>query len=105
MRLARLLTFGLGFLCCLAVKAELINIQDAIEASDIKVTVPGSGDGYVLARSCAKCPFLRLEITPETAVWVNGRPVPADQRIERDWSGGTVIFDTKTRQILRLRLF
>ena len=105
MRFTRLFALTAGLFCCLVAKAELINIQDSIEASDIKVTVYGPGDGYVLARSCANCPFTRLEITPGTAVWVNGAPAPADKRIERNWSGGAVIFDAKTKQVVRLRIF
>jgi hypothetical protein len=105
MRLARIFTLTAGLLCCLVAKAELINNQDAIEASDINVTVHGPGQGYVLARSCAACPFTRLEITPATTVWVNGKPARADERIQRSWSGGAVIYDIKTKQIVRLRLF
>jgi hypothetical protein len=105
MRFVRLFIITLGVLCCPGVNAELINIQDAIEATEINVTVHGPGDGYVLARSCTDCPFTRLEITPETAVWVNGEPVRANKRIQRSWAGGVVIFDTKTKQIVRLRLF
>ena len=105
MRLVRLFIMSLGVLCITSANAELINIQDAIEASDIDVTIHGPGDGYVLARSCADCPFASLEITPETSVWVNGEPVRADRRIQRNWSGGVVIFDTKTKQVVRLKLF
>jgi hypothetical protein len=105
MRLVRLSTLFLGLLCCPGVNAELTNIQDAIEATEISVTVHGPGDGYVLARSCANCPFTRLEITPETSVLVNGKPARADERIERNWPGGAVIFDIKTRKIVRLMLF
>jgi RNA polymerase subunit RPABC4/transcription elongation factor Spt4 len=105
MRLVRLFFMTLGMLCFSSANAELINIQDAIEASDIDVTVHGPGDGYVLARSCTECPFTRLVITPETRVWVNGEPVRADRRIQRNWSGGVVIFDTKSKQVVRLRLF
>ena len=105
MRLVRSFIITLGMLCFSSANAELINIQDAIEASDINVSIHGPGEGYVLARSCTKCPFTRLEITPETRVWVNGEPVRADNRIQRSWSGGVVIFDTKTKQVVRLRLF
>jgi hypothetical protein len=105
MRLATLLTLTLGLLCCPGVNAELINNQDAIEATEINVTIRGPGDGYVLARSCTDCPFTRLEITPDTMTWVNGKPARTNERIQRNWTGGVVIFDTKTKQIVRLRLF
>jgi hypothetical protein len=92
-------------LCFPGANAELINIQDAIEATEISVTVHGPGNGYVLARSCTDCSFTRLKITPKTSVEVNGEPVRADKRIQRSWAGGVVIFDTKTKQVVRLRLF
>jgi hypothetical protein len=105
MRRVKLFALTLGLLCGFGVQAELVYVQDAIEASDIKVTVHRPGDGYVLARSCAECPFTRLEITPRTTVRVDGEQVRADNRIERSWSGGTVIYDTRTKQVVRLTLF
>ena len=105
MRLIRLFTFTACLLCCPGVNAELLNNQDAIEATDISVTIRGLGDGYVLARSCTDCPFTRLEITHATATWVNGKSVRTDKRIQRIWTGGTVIFDARTKQVVRLRLF
>jgi hypothetical protein len=105
MRFVKLFILTLGLLCWPAVQAELIFIQDAIEASDIKVTIDEPGDGYVLARNCSECPFTRLEITPATTVKVNGEQVRADSKIERSWSGGVVIFDTRTKQVVRLTLF
>jgi hypothetical protein len=105
MRIIRLFTLTMGLLCCLSVKAELISTQEAFEASDLDVTISATGNGYVMAKRCAECPFTRLEITPATSVRVNGETVPADRHLERTWSGGAVIFDTETKQIVNLILF
>jgi hypothetical protein len=98
--------FGLAtaLLWCMGLHAELIAVQEAIEAHDIKVMVYNSGDGYVLARSCASCPFTRLDIDRNTAVTVDGKPVKVSKRIEKHWSGGIVIYDIKTNHVARLKL-
>ncbi|MGB5539042.1 MAG: hypothetical protein WBO37_03035 [Gammaproteobacteria bacterium] len=98
--------FGLAtaLLWCTGLHAELIAVQEAIEAHDIKVMVYSSGDGYVLARSCAACPFTRLDIDHNTAVTVDGKPVKVSKRIEKHWSGGIVIYDIKTNHVARLKL-
>jgi hypothetical protein len=98
--------FGLatGLLWCVVLRADLVALQEAIEAHDIKVMVYSSGDGYVLARSCATCPFTRLDIDSKTAVTVDGIPVEISKSIEKHWSGGIVIYDIKTNNVVRLKL-
>ncbi|MGD2112586.1 MAG: hypothetical protein PVI50_04305 [Gammaproteobacteria bacterium] len=84
--------------------AELVAVQEAIEAHDVTVMLHGSGDGYVLARRCAACPFRRLEIDHRTVVTVDGEPAGIDPRIEKQWPGGIVIYDIVTRHVVRLKL-
>jgi len=104
MKFLKFISLATGLLWCLGLHAELVAIQEAIEAHDVKVVVYGSGDGYVLARSCADCPFTRLEIDRNTAVTVEGEPVKVSKRIEKHWSGGLVIYDIKTKHVVRLKL-
>jgi len=98
--------FGLatGLLWCVGLHAELVAIQEAIEAHDIKVMLYSSGEGYVLARSCETCPFTRMEIDRDTVVTVDGKPVRISKRIEKHWSGGIVIYDIKSNHVVRLKL-
>ena len=93
-----------GLTMALGVQAELINFQEAIEASSIRVTAGSSGRGYVNARSCSTCNSMRLEITPATIISVNGEMVSAGERISRHWSGGLVIYDVESKQVVRLEL-
>ena len=104
MRILNRMTLITGLAITLGAQAELINFQEAIEASDIKVSAGSSGRGYVSARSCSTCKFMRLEITPATIVSVNGEKVSADEEISRHWSGGLVIYDVDSKQVVRLEL-
>lgn len=93
-----------GMIWCLGVQAEIINIQEAIEASDLRVSVETSGRGYVDARSCLTCKSTRLEITPATIISIDGRRVSAGKNISRHWSGGVVIYEVETKQVVKLKL-
>ena len=104
MKFLKILGLVTGLLWCAGPRAELVAVQEAIEAHDIKVIVNSSGDGYVLARGCATCPFTRLDIDSKTAVTVGGKPASISKRIEKHWSGGIVIYDIKTNHVARLKL-
>jgi len=93
-----------GLTMTLGVQAELINFQEAIEASSIKVSSRSSGRGYVNARSCNSCDPMRLELTPATIISVNGKSVSAVENISRHWPGGLVIYDVESKQVVRLEL-
>ncbi len=89
---------------CGAAQAELINYQEAIEASEISVSAWSPGKGHVMARSCSSCKQLKLEITPATVILLNGERVSAGNKISRHWSGGLVIYDVETKQVVKLEL-
>jgi len=93
-----------GLTMSLGVQAELINFQEAIEASSIKVSTRSPGSGYVSARSCNSCKSMRLEITPATIISVNGKNVSAVEKVSRHWPGGLVIYDVESKQVVRLEL-
>lgn len=104
MKLLNLLGLATGLLACSGLRAELVAIQEAIEASGIEVIMPTDGAGYVLARTCAACPPTRLDIDAGTSVTVDGKAADAGSYIQRHWPGGVVIYDTGTRRIVRLKL-
>ena len=93
-----------GLTMTLGVQAELINIQEAIEASSIRVSSMSPGRGHVDARSCITCKSMRLEITSATIISVNGENVSAGGKISRHWPGGLVIYDVESKQVVRLEL-
>jgi len=104
MKFLKFVALTAGLLWHMGAHAELVAIQEAIEAYEINVVMNGTGDGYALARSCAECPSVRLDIDQQTAVTVDGKPVMAGKNIEKDWSGGVVIYDIKTNHVVRLHL-
>jgi hypothetical protein len=104
MKFLNMLGLAAGLLACTALRAELVTIQEAIEAYDIEVILTGKGEGYALARTCAGCQPTRLDIDARTTVTIDGRAADANEHIEKHWSGGVVIYDIRTRRIVRLKL-
>lgn len=104
MRILNKIVLLAGLTMTLGVQAELINFQEAIEASSIRVSAGGPGRGHVDARSCSTCKSVRLEITSATIISVNGENVSAGEKISRHWSGGLVIYDVESKQVVRLEL-
>lgn len=93
-----------GLVWCLGVQAEIINIQEAIEASELRISSGVSGSRYVDAKGCRTCKSMRLEITPATIIRVDGKRVSAGKNINRHWPGGIVIYDVETKQVVKLHL-
>lgn len=104
MYILRRIALFAGLFVCLGVQAEIINFEEAIEASDITVHIRESGNGYVVARSCPTCEPVRLEVTPATSISVGGKRVSAGKKISRQWPGGVVIYNVETRRVVKLRL-
>lgn len=93
-----------GILLCLGAQAELVSVEEGIEASSLRVSAGKSGKGYVVASACHKCPPMRLELTPATVISVDGKRVSPGKKISRNWPGGVVIYDVKTKQVMKLKL-
>ena len=104
MRILNRIMLLAGLTMALGVQAELINFQEAIEASSISVSSMSPGRGHVNARSCSSCKPMRLEITPATIISVNGENVSAGRKISRHWPGGLVIYEVESKQVVRLEL-
>lgn len=104
MRMLNRIALIAGISVCMSVQAELINFQEAIEASDIRVSASADGVGHVNARSCRTCKAMTLVITPATIISVEGRPMPPGSNISKHWPGGLVIYDVGTKQVVRLDL-
>lgn len=104
MRIAIMLTLSVGVFWSTSLRAELIHIEEAIEAYELRITTYGSGSGHVVARSCQSCKPEKMVITPQTIISVNGTPLPPGRNIKQQKAGGVVIFNTRTRQVVRLIL-
>ena len=104
MRVLNRIVLVAGIVGCLGAQAELINFEEAIEASDIRVSASADGKGYVDARTCRTCKSMRLKITPATIISVEGKPVSPGSKISKHWPGGIVIYNVGTKQVVRLDL-
>ena len=104
MRILKRVVLLTGLMLTLGVQAELINFQEAIEASNIRVSIASHGRGYVNAWSCSTCKAMRLKITPATIISVKGESVSASDKISRHWPGGLVIYEVESKQVVRLEL-
>ena len=104
MKFLKLVCFSSMLLWCAGSHAELIEIQQAIEAYDITINMYGDGNGSMAVRSCANCNPVLIGIDKKTSVRIDGKPVRPGTDINGQWSGGIVIYDTKTRTAARLSL-
>jgi len=104
MRILNRIVLLAGLTLTLGVQAELINFQEAIEASSIRISSMSPGRGHVNARSCRTCKAMRLEITSATIISVNGENVSAGYKISRHWPGGLVVYEVESKQVVRLEL-
>ena len=102
MKLLRFFILATGLLWSMGPHAEMIAIQEAIEAAEIKLVLRGNGEGYVMARGCPTCKFSRHPIDSNTVFKKNGRPISAEDITETQWIGGVVIYDTRTNHVVRL---
>jgi len=82
--------------------AEIINHEDAIETNEI-ILVGTKTNGFVLARKCAKCPQLRLQLSPNTKAYAQGQQVPMSSVPNRLKTAITVIYDPKTNVVNRIK--
>ena len=104
MRILNRIVLLAGLTLTLGVQAELINFQEAIEASSIRISSMSPGRGHVSARSCRTCKAMQLEITPATIISINGDHVSAGYKISRHWPGGLVVYEVESKQVVRLEL-
>jgi hypothetical protein len=104
MKFLKVIGISCGLLWCAGPYADLIEIQQAIEAYDINIDVHENGTGSMVVRRCASCDPVLIGIGNKTSVSVDGDPVKSRRRINGTWSGGIVIYDTKTRTAVRLSL-
>jgi hypothetical protein len=104
MKFLKVIGFSSVLLWCTGLHADLIEIQQAIEAYDITINMHGDEYGSMAVRKCASCDPVLIGIDGRTSVSIDGKPVRSGRRIDGAWSGGIVIYDSKSRTAVKLSL-
>jgi len=81
--------------------AEIILNEDAVEADQITV-VGSKTNGFVLVKKCDTCPQLRLQLSPNTKAFFNGKEVPFSNVPSKAKNAITVIYDPKINTVNKI---
>ncbi len=81
----------------LAGQAEIILIEDAIEAEIVSINIDTSLNGYVVAKSCPKCADQRFKINKHTHAIKNGKNIHLHKANALNGKAAIIIFDPKTK--------
>ncbi len=83
-------------------QAEILMIEDAIEAESLQININDSLDGYVIARQCSTCPKVKLKIDKTTQAIKRGKVIHLHQANQLNGKFATIIFDPKTKLVKRI---
>jgi hypothetical protein len=93
----RNILFGLVMILgATAANAELVALEEAIEAGRLTIFLDDDLNGSVIGRNCPTCPSLQITVNRATRAIEQGRDVPLQRIRERAAKGATVIYDVKT---------
>jgi hypothetical protein len=92
-----------AFACVAA--AELVIVEEAVEAQplDLKLTSPSSG--LVYASTCGGCKPLQLVVTHTTRASFAGKPLALTDLEQYAELGATVFYDKATRVVTRIEIW
>ncbi len=77
--------------CCQVMAADTAYIEQAIIVLNLSEKSDAGAKGYVLANACEGCDPVRLEINPQTLVYLNNSPTTFTNLGTRiDWQGSVV---------------
>ena len=82
--------------------AEIIHNESAIEAVKFQYNLIGKDSGNIIAQQCEKCTSVRINITPETKAYTNGKFVPLTSVPRVSKIAITIIYDAKTMKAHKL---
>ncbi|MBI3562265.1 MAG: hypothetical protein HY080_11200 [Gammaproteobacteria bacterium] len=96
-----LFIFCLTMFFCQSLRAEIINLEKSVESNQLTI-FNASGNGIIVARECATCPDVRLNITPNTQAFHDNKPVPLSSVPSYNKSAITVVYDPATLAAKRI---
>ena len=73
-------------------QAETIDLEKSIEAEQVQI-LNSTGNGLILARECATCPNLQLNINSATTAFYQNKAVPLSSVPSKSKNAITVIYD------------
>jgi hypothetical protein len=98
LRLLALVALALGGTAA----AELVVIEEAIEAQPLDVQLTSGSSGLVYANGCDGCKPMQLVITAATRASFAGKPLPLSDVPLYAQLGGTIFYDKATRIVTRI---
>lgn len=81
---------------------SLINLEEAAEVMDLRISKQSATSGHVLARICDQCELLRLEIDSSSRIQRARQPLDFEQAVALRGKGATVLFDPVTKKVTRI---
>jgi len=81
----------------LGTQAEIIMIEDALEAEIVSISIDASLNGYVVAKACPKCKDMRFKINKHTQAIKQGKTIHLHKANLLTGKAAVIIFDIKTK--------
>ncbi len=85
------------FMLPLGGQAEIIMIEDALEAEVVSISIDASLNGYVVAKGCPNCADQRFKINKHTRAIKNGKNIHLHKANQLNGKPAVIIFDRKTK--------
>ncbi len=79
-----------------------IEKHDAIETTNLRISLKKNNHGIVEGKSCATCKTMVLNVTPETKAFRGTKEVPLRQAKGRLGRYATVIFELDTKNVSQI---
>lgn len=81
----------------------IIETHDAIESESLRISIGGDLNGFVEGKICDDCETIKVNITPATKAYKNGKEVSLLSAKNRLGRFATVIFEVKTKNVSAIR--
>jgi hypothetical protein len=85
--------------------ADIVIVEDAIEAQPLRLQVTSDSTGVVYAVACDACKPVQLVITSTTKASIGGRPLALAELAQYSELGATVFYDKASRIVTRIEVW